>query len=650
MRTIGYRNYLDKVYGCWIGKCVGGTIGAPFEGAKELFDFEYDPAVAANMLPNDDLDLQVLWLAVLEEKGVHFTSDDLAEAFFTKCPYAPGEYAIFKKNYARGLRPPVTGWYNNRYYIEGMGCPIRAELWGCIAPGNPALAADLAAKDGVLDHAGNSVYAEQFLSGVVSAAFFESDLDKLIETGLSLIPPDSRMANLIRDTRDWCRASSDWRFVRGQVIREYGHPDCTNSFQNIGYTLLSLLLGEGDFIRTQMIALNCGFDTDCTCGIAAAIQGIILGGARLAETHGFGDPGFKLGVRIQRRSDRVLDLAEDTCLMGLHFAEQLNKQTVIASAPAPPSIEIPAREPIGVSVEYDGVPCVGIGDTKRVTLRFENQTDGPFSGKVAVTVPDGWRCEPASAEIAVAAGGSALLGIEVSVPGDVAVLNETNICEARIEIAGREPFIHRFGLVGASVWKVFGPFWQNVVEMPPLKITDSYYAHISGGTKDEYADCGRCYHLNTRVDPHRGYMTPDEIAGGSADGDAAKEGMLVNCYEDLISVGELVGFQGPCAVYAVRRMISPEDRTLALLIGHTDAFALWVNGKLVAERENVDWWTAENVHIHEFPIRAGENEIVVKLIRRGRDAEFSLVFTKSGTCSEHFSDFASVNPQLPGRR
>ena len=93
----------------------------------------------------------------------------------------------------------------------------------------------------------------------------------------------------------------------------------------------------------------------------------------------------------------------------------------------------------------------------------------------------------------------------------------------------------------------------------------------------------------------------------------------------------------------VRRMISPEDRTLALLIGHTDAYSLWINGQLVSRRDNVDWWTAENAHVHEFPIREGENEIIVKLVRRTAKADFSLTFTKSGSCSPQYGDFASVN-------
>lgn len=643
MQRIEYKEYLDKVYGCWIGKCVGGTIGAPFEGAKELFDFEYDPAIVENMLPNDDLDLQVLWLSVLEEKGVHFTSDDLAEAFATKCPYAPGEYGYFKKNYARGIRPPVTGWFNNRYYIEGMGCPIRAEIWACIAPGNPKLAAECAAKDGILDHAGNSVYAEQFLSGLGAAAFFESDPDKLIETGLSVIPSDSKTARLIRDVRGWCKSSSDWRYVRGKIIRHYGHPDCTNSFQNIGITLLALYFGGMDFIQTNMIALNCGFDTDCTCGIAGAIIGIIQGGEHLSSKHGFGDPGYKLGVKIERRSDRILDLAEDTCRMGLLFARHHGNGLIIENAPSPPRIEPPVTPPVAISVEYNGIPAIGIGDTKRVKIMFKNTTGAPILGKAVLGIPSDWKPGSSSADLALPPGKAVPWEVAISVPADVDILNETNICGVTLSIEGCEPIIHRFGLVGASVWRVFGPFWQNIVEMPPLKIRESYYSHIPGGTKDEHADSGRTYHLNTRVDPDREYMTLDELTGPPIVGDAAKEGLLVNCYEDLISVNDVIAFQGPCAVYMVRRMISPEDRNLALLIGHTDAHSLWINGQLVSRRDNVDWWTAENAHVHEFPIRKGVNEIVVKLVRRTAKADFSLTFTRSGSCSPQYGDFASVN-------
>jgi hypothetical protein len=642
--SIDYARYVDKVFGCWMGKCVAGTIGAPYEGAKELFDFQYDPKIIENMLPNDDLDLQVLWLAVLEQKGIHFTSDDLAEAFLTRCAYAPGEYAIFRKNYSRGIHPPVCGAFNNRYYIQGMGCPIRSEIWGCVAVGNPGLAADLAAKDGVLDHAGNSVYAEQFLSALEAAAFFETDLDKLVDIGLSVIPSDSGTTRLITDTRGWCKASDDWRYVRSKVIRHYGHPDCTNMFQNVGITLLSLYFGGGDFLKTVMTALNCGFDTDCTCATAGAILGIIEGAEAMMSKYGFTDQGFVLGVDAPRRSDRVLHLAEDTCRMGLHFTEHVNEAVRVDNAPEPPVIETPVAPTVLISVDYNGIPAIGIGDTRRVSIVFTNTTESDISGTAGLDVPEGWLVDESSTTVGLSAGSTASWDVAISVRGDIEVLAETNFLTAGFTSDSGETITYRFGLIGAAVWQVFGPFWQNRVDMPHLELGEPYYKHIPGSNDDEYADNGRAYHLNTGVDINREYMTLDELLDPKPATDAAKEGLLVNTYEDKISVNDLVGFQGPCAVYMVRRLICPEDRVLGLQIGHTDAYKLWINGKLVSERDNVDWWTAENAHIHKFPLVKGENTVVVRLVRRSDKADFSLIFCKAGSCSPHYTDFASRNP------
>lgn len=30
--------FKDKVHACWIGKNIGGTIGGPYEGAKQMLD------------------------------------------------------------------------------------------------------------------------------------------------------------------------------------------------------------------------------------------------------------------------------------------------------------------------------------------------------------------------------------------------------------------------------------------------------------------------------------------------------------------------------------------------------------------------------------------------------------------------------------
>ena len=59
----------DKIYGCWLGKNIGGTLGTPFECKREVNDISGFTSPPGNPLPNDDLDLQLIWLKAIIENG-----------------------------------------------------------------------------------------------------------------------------------------------------------------------------------------------------------------------------------------------------------------------------------------------------------------------------------------------------------------------------------------------------------------------------------------------------------------------------------------------------------------------------------------------------------------------------------------------------
>ena len=67
---IGYRTYLDKVHGGWIGKCAGGLIGAKQENNKSLMHYTFDNVFPDVIPPNDDFDLQILYLTELIENAL----------------------------------------------------------------------------------------------------------------------------------------------------------------------------------------------------------------------------------------------------------------------------------------------------------------------------------------------------------------------------------------------------------------------------------------------------------------------------------------------------------------------------------------------------------------------------------------------------
>ena len=184
------------------------------------------------------------------------------------------EYAVAMRNLALGIRPPWSGSYDN-YYVNGMGAAIRSELWACLAPGDPALAARFAYEDACIDHAGDGIDAEVFFAVVESLAFVEADIRTLIDAGLASLPPDSVLAEGIRMACSLWDSTGDWRTVRDALFRRYATEFKTDVRINIPFTVLALLSGEGDFGKTICNAANCGMDTDCTAATAGAILGIL---------------------------------------------------------------------------------------------------------------------------------------------------------------------------------------------------------------------------------------------------------------------------------------------------------------------------------------------------------------------------------------
>ena len=317
MNELSYDVFLDKVHGCWYGKCLGGAAGAPVEGVKKIINVSDFTEIFRPDLPNDDLDLQVLWLDTLEEKGTVLTACDLADAWVKKCWYPFSEYGYFLKNYMRGVKPPYSGIINNSFFTEGMGCLIRSEIWGIISVGNPGLAAQYAYMDGSLDHSGNAVWAEQFFAVIESMAFFESDIRKLITLGLSYIPADSRLAACIQSVMTAHQNGISWKAARKMILDIFGHPDFTNVLQNTGFIIIALLYGMGDMRESINLALRCGYDADCTCATVASILGIISGYRGLGELTSLINDYYVLGVDVVRPSDSIRQLAEDSCRAAL---------------------------------------------------------------------------------------------------------------------------------------------------------------------------------------------------------------------------------------------------------------------------------------------------------------------------------------------
>ncbi len=301
---LDYQTYRDKVQGCWEGKNIGGVLGAPFEGKRQLnyVDF-YTQDLSCGIPANDDLDLQIIWLSAVEKFGRGVTASILGEYWLTFETANMGEYGIAKSNLRAGLEPPLSGVAENPLKTSN-GSFIRSEIWACLAPGHPEIAARYAREDAIVDHEGEGVFAEVFFAAMESAAFVESDIRGLIDIGLSYIPEESATARGIRMAVECYERGIAPEEARLQLHNAmpgtFGISGLPNSRipavggegmeigvegfdapENVAFMIAALLYGEYDFGKSLCTAVLFGEDTDCTAATLGALLGILSGSSGL---------------------------------------------------------------------------------------------------------------------------------------------------------------------------------------------------------------------------------------------------------------------------------------------------------------------------------------------------------------------------------
>ena len=445
--VLGKDEYRDKVFACWLGKNIGGTLGAPYESRKYVNNLTFYNPVPKNPTPNDDLDLQLIWLQMLEEKGVPPRLPDFAE-YWRKylSAYPWNEYGFCMRNLERGLMPPVSGWFEN-YYVDEMGSPIRSEIWACLAPADPQRAAALAWMDSAMDHAGGEgMYGEMFWASVESAAFVLSEPRELIRLGLAMIPPSCSISRVIREAV-WCwEHGKSWAEARERIATTYGHQQPCNAIPNHGFTILGWLYGK-DFGSQLCHAVNCGYDTDCTGATLGSVLGIFGGTSYIPQR--WSDPvgrgitvhkftrKSRLPKSLDELTDRTLALAErflaeksKTVTFGASTALSPDLRSILfRNEEAIAALRQDIRSAVAVDndleiiLHYNGDPVLYPGISRKITVSCR-QNGASVKGQAKLHLPQGWQDlrEESSDEssfhvTASETGGSNSIGVSVELEG-----------------------------------------------------------------------------------------------------------------------------------------------------------------------------------------------------------------------------------------
>lgn len=254
-------------------------MGAPFEGKKEMIELSGFTTERGEPLPNDDLDLQLVWLRAVEDYGIRAINPRLLGEYWLDYITAPwNEYGICKANMRAGILPPMSGEVGNDKWKHSNGAWIRTEIWACLFPGYPELAARYAYFDACVDHGmGEGTYAAMFVAALESMAFAETDVRRLIDSALSYIPKTCRTAMSIKKAIELFDSGKTLAEARETLVKETEDLGYFMAPANVGFVILGLLYGAGDYKKSMLSAISCGDDTDCTGATIGSVMGIMYG-------------------------------------------------------------------------------------------------------------------------------------------------------------------------------------------------------------------------------------------------------------------------------------------------------------------------------------------------------------------------------------
>jgi ADP-ribosylglycohydrolase len=302
-----------RIAGAWLGRAAGCVLGKPVEGIpregiRELAEATGNWPVAgwftAQGLPDevsarwpwnrasrptslaesidgipedDDLNFTMLGVALLERCRAGFDSLDVAKHWLDYQP--PGRIftaeRVAVRNLLEAYLPPETGTRRNPFR-EWIGARLRVDAYGWSAGGDPVAAARMAWADARVSHAANGVYAAMFMAAAHAMSMSASSSAACADAGLSVVPPQSRLAEALRAARDLA-GELEWEAVVDELYERYGHYHWVHAINNTAAVAAALYAFDGDFSGAIGAVVQAGWDTDTNGAAIGSILGATVG-------------------------------------------------------------------------------------------------------------------------------------------------------------------------------------------------------------------------------------------------------------------------------------------------------------------------------------------------------------------------------------
>ncbi len=286
----------NKIAGGWAGKMIGVTYGAPteFRAQGSIFSdsIKWKPSDIKGSIWQDDLYVQLTFLMSMDKFGINAPARKFQE-MFAKAGY-PLWHAnmMARKNYYDSIFVPQSGSPEYNMHADDIDFQIESDYIGFMCPGMPQKVNEIAGRIGHIMNYGDGVYGGIFVASLYSAAFLDSDMDRIIQKALKSIPSESDYSKIINDVITLHKYfPADWKAAWKEIQNKWGDVDICgagNKFNidaklNGAFIVIGLLYGEGDPVKTLEITTRCGQDSDCNPSNAMAVLGVIKGFSNLPD-------------------------------------------------------------------------------------------------------------------------------------------------------------------------------------------------------------------------------------------------------------------------------------------------------------------------------------------------------------------------------
>ncbi|MDP3912545.1 MAG: ADP-ribosylglycohydrolase family protein [Bacteroidota bacterium] len=293
MITLPAELVVDKIRGGMLGMMIGNMNGWPYE-----FKFygkygdvkTYVPALPEGAQTDDDTDFEWVYIYNMQKtRNAYLPYTDINAYWKTSINdgiWCANRYARYLMDL--GIQAPMTGSVVLNPWAEfNVSGQFICESFGLIAPAMPQTAAKIGLHYTKVAIDNEPAQTTQLFTTMISTAFVQSDINKILDAGVASLDPNSIIIQVISDVRKWHIQNPDnpaeiLRLLHEKyVLNDELVRNQNGSVLNTGVIIASFLYGNGNFSETIRHSMNFGYDADCNAATLGTLMGTIYGHRRI---------------------------------------------------------------------------------------------------------------------------------------------------------------------------------------------------------------------------------------------------------------------------------------------------------------------------------------------------------------------------------